>query len=88
MLGLDRDELIDLYAAHARDLDDSLGDLRAAARARGADFAVRWERFCARHLRAFSAFPALTHDMLDHAVPAALRRHLGVTLPRPPYTPG
>ena len=88
VVGLDRDELLDLYAAHARDLEHPLGVLRAAARARAADFAMRWEGFCARRLGAFSAVPALTHDMLDHTVPATLRRHLGVTLPRPPFEPG
>lgn len=87
LLGLDRDELLDLYAAHARDLTPAIDEVRRLARDHADGFAKRWHRLCASHLRPYSAFPALTHDLLDHAVPATLRRHLGVELPRPPYTP-
>jgi len=88
VLGLDRNALLDLYQAHARAIRPALRRLRRSSRVRSGDFEERWHQQCEVGLSPFSPFPALTYDLLDHAVPATLRRHLEVELPYPPYTPG
>lgn len=88
ILGLDRDEVLDLYAGHVRDVDAHLGELAEAARRRADDFPARWRRACVSYLGPHAAFAALSHDLLDHRVPATLRAACGVELPRPPFTPG
>jgi len=86
ILGLDRDELIDLYTSWACIIERDLEPLRAAI-LRGDRPRVReeWNALTRRYYREDQPFTQLSLDVLDHHVPAAERRAWKLAMPKQPW---
>lgn len=85
-LGLDREDLRELYRRHVNDtvrgkLDGFRRDLRSED---ARHIAGSWRRLVRSLLRPGAPFAGLSHDVLDHELDAALRERWRLSLPRPP----
>lgn len=86
VLGLDRDELIDLYTTWAGLIERDLKPLRAAIRRLDtARVREEWTSLTRRYYREDQPFTQLSLDVLDHHVPAAERRTWKLALPKRPW---
>jgi uncharacterized protein (TIGR02646 family) len=84
-LGLDDPGLLDLYARHVRHIvQPCLQDVRAALIQQDPrELTKQWSR-CVRRLFCEKApFHALSYDVLDQAIPSAVRTQWRLELPRP-----
>ncbi len=79
VLGLGRDELLDLYSYHAQRVELIIKDIECAMQSLDGEKVEReWHR-AMRELEPYNEFVALTHDMLVQAFPAEVREHWDLT---------
>jgi uncharacterized protein (TIGR02646 family) len=85
VLGLDRPALLDLYRTHVdKEIRPRTNALRATMRAANpAQVQQRWQELTHILLDPRHPFTALSHDALDHLVPAAERQRWGLALSIP-----
>jgi hypothetical protein len=84
VVGLNRPDLRDLYAKHARRMEPDLAVLRAAlAAGNEEDVGSAWEHCVDSWLHAEDQFAGLSYDILDWACSASERAKWGLNLPRP-----
>lgn len=82
-LGLDREDLLDIYTTYVEALDEKIADvLGAMATGGGANLAEAWHLLL-RELNPRLPFLALKNDVIDQRIPETLRRLWGLELPRP-----
>ena len=86
ILGLDRDELIDLYTSWASIIERDLQPMRAAI-LRGDQLRVReeWSSLTRRYYREDQPFTQLSLDVLAYHVPAAERSTWKLVMPKKPW---
>lgn len=87
-LGLRRDDLLELYAKHVRNLEPKIAEmLESIQGGERADVERSWQRL-GRELRPWCQFLALTYDVIDQRIPEPIRQQWGLDLPRPQLTSG